>query len=117
MTELSNQWVEENVRPDKDTWLARQAFEAGYSARNGEIEALKDHLDVMIRTNAGHMDAIEELTPKAKAAYTEVNRLSNALTAIRDTQPIGDTPYKYGYAWEQCIMLATIANETIKPDS
>jgi len=31
MNELANQWVEENVRPDKDTWLAHQAFEAGYA--------------------------------------------------------------------------------------
>lgn len=44
MNELANQWVTENVRPDKDTWLARQAFEAGYQAANAEINRLRDTL-------------------------------------------------------------------------
>jgi hypothetical protein len=42
-------------------------------------------------------------------ALKRIEALETALQEIISTQPEGDTDYKYGYAWERCIAIASSA--------
>jgi hypothetical protein len=42
-------------------------------------------------------------------AADHIEELETALQEIISTKPEGDTDYKYGYAWECCISIASSA--------
>jgi len=49
-------------------------------------------------------ESIAELEAKLEAAEATLKRIS-------EVEPIGDSGYKYGYAWERCVTIAVLALE------
>jgi len=72
-----------------------------FANRIAELEALNE-------SYLRHMEAarkkVLELQAKLDAAEATLKRIS-------EVEPIGDSGYKYGYAWERCVTIAVLALE------
>lgn len=91
MNELANKWVEENVRPDKDTWLAREAFEAGYSQGVGASNGLYQCLQNICRSRGFDAGPSGNSTEdRVIALAQDRDQLLEALEALCGCQPTGE---------------------------
>ena len=95
-----------------------KGYLAGKRDSADRIEVLQHEVD-MWRKHVVELEA--ELTQERKdlheawdlyqAAKAKLDAVEATLKRISEVEPIGDSGYKYGYAWERCVTIAVLALE------
>jgi len=65
----------------------------------------------MSERRTGKQSADIHIARKLQEQADRIAELEATIKRISEVEPIGDSGYKYGYAWERCVTIAVLALE------